>query len=302
MSDRDPKITSEFRTNMYDILGTKLAFSTAYHPQTDGLAERMIQTMEGILGRFCAYGMEYKDHEGCTHDWVTLLPAVHLAYNSSQHPTTGKTPALVEKGWNPLLPVDHLKTKLLNIHPTAKDFHEMWKRACDTAAKCISEEKEYNKQRWDKSHMEPEFFVSLFKAIFGLLGPFCDFGVLWSTVHGLWTVICSLWELLVTPWLQGVHGINFPPHSLGPLRGFRTIKNLTSPELNGRSCSKLTEPTEYSPYAPPPSVLCGSGILSQLASSFHFDPSQTYDGYKAVEVIDPACTKFLAKREYCFQH
>ncbi|MBW0490568.1 hypothetical protein O181_030283 [Austropuccinia psidii MF-1] len=33
----------------------------------------------------------------------------------------------------------------------------MWKRACDTAAKGISQEKEYNKQRWDKSHMEPDF-------------------------------------------------------------------------------------------------------------------------------------------------
>ncbi|MBW0501363.1 hypothetical protein O181_041078 [Austropuccinia psidii MF-1] len=33
----------------------------------------------------------------------------------------------------------------------------MWKRACDTAAKCISEAKEYNKQRWDKTNMEPDF-------------------------------------------------------------------------------------------------------------------------------------------------
>ncbi|MBW0579779.1 hypothetical protein O181_119494 [Austropuccinia psidii MF-1] len=33
----------------------------------------------------------------------------------------------------------------------------MWKRACDKAAKCISEAKEYNKQRWDKSHIEPDF-------------------------------------------------------------------------------------------------------------------------------------------------
>ncbi|MBW0590249.1 hypothetical protein O181_129964 [Austropuccinia psidii MF-1] len=64
ISDRDPKFTSEFCTNLYDILGTKLAFSTAYHPKTDGLAERMIQTMEDILRRFCAYGIEYKDHEG----------------------------------------------------------------------------------------------------------------------------------------------------------------------------------------------------------------------------------------------
>ncbi|MBW0525658.1 hypothetical protein O181_065373 [Austropuccinia psidii MF-1] len=61
-SDRDPKFASEFCTNLNDILGTKVSFSTTYHPQTDGLAERMIQTMEDILRKFCAYGMEYKDH------------------------------------------------------------------------------------------------------------------------------------------------------------------------------------------------------------------------------------------------
>ncbi|MBW0484246.1 hypothetical protein O181_023961 [Austropuccinia psidii MF-1] len=33
----------------------------------------------------------------------------------------------------------------------------MWKRACEKAFKCIAEEKEYSKQRWDKSHMEPDF-------------------------------------------------------------------------------------------------------------------------------------------------
>ncbi|MBW0515606.1 hypothetical protein O181_055321 [Austropuccinia psidii MF-1] len=157
ISDRDPKFTSEFWTNLYEILGTKIAFSTDYHPQTDGLAERIIQTMEDILGRFCAYGMEYKDHEGYTHDWVTLLPAVQLAYNTIPHYTTGTTPALVKKGWNPLLPVDHLKKNLLTIYSTAKDFHEMWKMTCETAAICIAEAKEYNKQRWDKSHMEPNF-------------------------------------------------------------------------------------------------------------------------------------------------
>ncbi|MBW0502721.1 hypothetical protein O181_042436 [Austropuccinia psidii MF-1] len=157
ISDRDPKFTSELWKNWYDMLGTKLAFSTDYLSQTDGLAEKMIQTMEDILGRFCAYGMEYKDHEGYTHDWITLLLAVQLAYNTNKHSTTGKTPALIEKGWNPLLPVDHLKKNLLNVHPTANDFHVMWKRACDTAAKFITEAKEYNKKRWDKSHMEPDF-------------------------------------------------------------------------------------------------------------------------------------------------
>ncbi|MBW0472983.1 hypothetical protein O181_012698 [Austropuccinia psidii MF-1] len=103
-SERDPKFTSDIWTNLYDFLGTKIEFSTAYQPQTDGLAERMIQKMEDIIRRFCAYGMEYKDHEGYTHDWATLLTAVQLAYNTSQHSTTGKSPSQVEKGWNLLLP------------------------------------------------------------------------------------------------------------------------------------------------------------------------------------------------------
>ncbi|MBW0524312.1 hypothetical protein O181_064027 [Austropuccinia psidii MF-1] len=151
-SDRDSKFTSDFWTNLYDMLGTKPALSTSYHPQTDGLAERIIQRMEDIIRRFCAYGMECK-----AHDWVTLLPEVQLAYNTNQNSTTGKSPSLIEKGWNPLLPVDHLKNNLLNIYPTAKDFLEMWKRDCDTASRCISEAKEYNKQRLDKSHTEPDF-------------------------------------------------------------------------------------------------------------------------------------------------
>ncbi|MBW0476246.1 hypothetical protein O181_015961 [Austropuccinia psidii MF-1] len=33
----------------------------------------------------------------------------------------------------------------------------MWKRACDTASKCIAEAKEYNKNRYEKTHMEPDF-------------------------------------------------------------------------------------------------------------------------------------------------
>ncbi|MBW0579601.1 hypothetical protein O181_119316, partial [Austropuccinia psidii MF-1] len=64
--------------------------------------------------------------------------------------------------------------------------------------------------------------------------------------------------------------------------------------------SKLTELTESSPPAPPLSVLCGSGVFSQLsspsmASSGQFDPSQTYDGERAVEVLYPACSECLAK-------
>ncbi|MBW0568724.1 hypothetical protein O181_108439 [Austropuccinia psidii MF-1] len=42
ISERDPKFTSEMWTKFHQFFGTKLSFSTAYHPQTDPLAEGMI--------------------------------------------------------------------------------------------------------------------------------------------------------------------------------------------------------------------------------------------------------------------
>ncbi|MBW0519190.1 hypothetical protein O181_058905 [Austropuccinia psidii MF-1] len=33
ISDREPQFTSEVWTNLYDILGNKMAFSTVYHPR-----------------------------------------------------------------------------------------------------------------------------------------------------------------------------------------------------------------------------------------------------------------------------
>ncbi|MBW0531833.1 hypothetical protein O181_071548 [Austropuccinia psidii MF-1] len=101
ISDRDPKFTSALWTNLHKLLGTKLAFSTAYHPQTDGLAERMIRTLEDMIRRFCAYGLEFKYSNGFSHEWCTLIPALELAYKTSIHSSTGKPPAILEKGWSP---------------------------------------------------------------------------------------------------------------------------------------------------------------------------------------------------------
>ncbi|MBW0578524.1 hypothetical protein O181_118239 [Austropuccinia psidii MF-1] len=85
ISDRDPKFTSELWTNLHYLFGTKLSLSTANHPQTDCLAERMIQTSEDMIRRFCAYGLELKDSDGFTHDGCTLIPALELAYKTSMH-------------------------------------------------------------------------------------------------------------------------------------------------------------------------------------------------------------------------
>ncbi|KAG8498807.1 hypothetical protein CXB51_005706 [Gossypium anomalum] len=74
ISDRDPRFTSRFWQKLQDALGTKLNFSTAFHPQTDGQSERVIQILEDML-RCCV--LEFQG------SWERYLPLVEFAYNNS---------------------------------------------------------------------------------------------------------------------------------------------------------------------------------------------------------------------------
>ncbi|MBW0473628.1 hypothetical protein O181_013343 [Austropuccinia psidii MF-1] len=138
------------------MLGTKTAFSTANNPQTGCLEEWVIQNLEDIIRKLCVNEIKYKEHEVYTHYWVMLLPEVQLGDNTSVHSVTGKKPAILEKEWNTLLPVDYLKKILLSVHPTAKDFQKMWKIEFDNEEKCILEAKVQKKNRYDKIHKEPD--------------------------------------------------------------------------------------------------------------------------------------------------
>ena len=83
VSDRDPRFTSRFWPNLQDAMGTKLHFSTAFHPQTDGQSERTIQTLEDML-RACV--MEFKG------SWDNYLALIEFAYNNSYHSSIGMAP------------------------------------------------------------------------------------------------------------------------------------------------------------------------------------------------------------------
>ncbi|MBW0578260.1 hypothetical protein O181_117975 [Austropuccinia psidii MF-1] len=157
--DRDPKFTSALWTNIYRFFGTKLSFSTAYHPQTDGLAKRIFQTLEDMISSFCAYGLELKVSDGFTHDWCILIPALELAYKTSVHSSTGQTPAMLEKVWNPRLPADTLRKDLIEMNPKASSFNIMLDKVKHHAKKSMNDAFDYAKQKWEKSHKVPEFKV-----------------------------------------------------------------------------------------------------------------------------------------------
>jgi hypothetical protein len=74
VSDRDTLFVSEFWRSFQKEMGTTLAMSTAYHPQTDGQTERVNQILEDLL-RACVidFGGSWEDH----------LPLVEFSYNNS---------------------------------------------------------------------------------------------------------------------------------------------------------------------------------------------------------------------------
>jgi hypothetical protein len=99
VSDRDPRFTSEFWQHLTELWQTKTAMSTAFHPETDGLAEKANEIVERYLRTFAA-GNERK--------WDELLPLAEFSYNSHVHKAHGMTPFEADLGYNPRMPMDIL--------------------------------------------------------------------------------------------------------------------------------------------------------------------------------------------------
>nr|GEX80481.1 reverse transcriptase domain-containing protein [Tanacetum cinerariifolium] len=83
ISDRDSLFTSRFWETLQKALGTQLNLSTAYHPDTDGQSERMIQTLEDM---FQACAIDFGN------SWDRHLPLVEFSYNNSYHASIKAAP------------------------------------------------------------------------------------------------------------------------------------------------------------------------------------------------------------------
>ncbi|TYK18600.1 pol protein [Cucumis melo var. makuwa] len=83
ISDRDARFTSKFWKGLQLALGTRLDFSIAFHPQTDGQTERLNQVLEDML-RVCV--LEFSG------SWDSHLHLIEFTYNNNYQATIGMAP------------------------------------------------------------------------------------------------------------------------------------------------------------------------------------------------------------------
>jgi hypothetical protein len=96
VSDRDVRFKGYWE-EVTRIMGTSLLKSTAFHPQTDGLAENANKTVVTFLKGFATHRAD---------EWDKLLPLAEFAYNASVHRSTGEVPFEADLGYIPRLPLD----------------------------------------------------------------------------------------------------------------------------------------------------------------------------------------------------
>ncbi|GFT14833.1 transposon Ty3-I Gag-Pol polyprotein [Trichonephila clavipes] len=81
--DRGAVFRSRLVSSLVDLCNIDHRFTTAYHPQTNGLTERFNKTLADMLSMYV--DVEQKN-------WDEILPFVTFAYNTAKQETTGFTP------------------------------------------------------------------------------------------------------------------------------------------------------------------------------------------------------------------
>ncbi|KAF8731648.1 hypothetical protein RHS02_07556, partial [Rhizoctonia solani] len=120
ISDRGTTFTGKFLRALYQQLGVKPAFSSAYHPELDGQTERVNQFIEFYLRSYVA-----ADHS----DWATWLPLAEYAYNNAKHAATGKTPFKLVYGRNPVMNPSNVLANVPEANHVANTLAREWKEA-----------------------------------------------------------------------------------------------------------------------------------------------------------------------------
>ncbi|GJU71323.1 putative nucleotidyltransferase, ribonuclease H [Tanacetum coccineum] len=128
--------------------GTRLKFSTAFHPQIDGQSERTIQTLEDML-RACA--LEW------TGSWDEYLCLVEFAYNNSWHASIKAAPFELLYGRKCRAPIcwDEVGERLIE----GPELIEITNEKVAVAKEKLKEARSRQKSYADKHRRDLEFQV-----------------------------------------------------------------------------------------------------------------------------------------------
>ena len=101
MSDRDPLFVSSFWQHLFKAQGTRLNFSSSYHPQTDGQTEVLNRGLEAYLR--CFVGNQ-------PNRWYQYLHLAELWHNTTYHSAIGTSPFHALYGRQPPTIIDFVNT------------------------------------------------------------------------------------------------------------------------------------------------------------------------------------------------
>lgn len=110
-----------------DLQGIKLTKGSAYHPQSQGLAERTVRTLTLGLQSYAA-----SDAPG---DWEDHLPKCVTGMNMTKQRTTGFSPFFITFGVQPRLPVGILDSSKLDVAAETEEDNNQQKITEDLAAR-----------------------------------------------------------------------------------------------------------------------------------------------------------------------
>ena len=119
-SDRDAKFTSQFWRSLFDNFGTRLQFSSAFHPQTDGQTEIYNQLAFDVLKAYC-------------HDqqnrWEHHLPLVQAILNDTHSSSIGRTPyeAAFGKRFSSLL--TRMVSPSIEANHVVESYQRLWSQS-----------------------------------------------------------------------------------------------------------------------------------------------------------------------------